>query len=182
MSGDGIKDNSYQITNAEGLLAVQTCVAVGFKLLNTSLVGTYESHEDGSKELLIQPSVNYVAEPFGIADLIGGINDFFKGVCGKEQLQEDYFKAGLEQFLKDLNLDSIGISLQQVFVHVTKPKSGDAKVEYAFSLKLENVGSAAPKDFTFASLDSIAFGIWNTDNKRILAGMGLLSIAEQLGN
>lgn len=160
----------------------QICLAVEFELLNTALSATLECHADGSKELLIRPQYQYQAKAFTLVDLLKGINEMFKNLAGDSALQLncDEVFAQLENFMKGLSLDTLKIEILQVFLHVTKPAKGDTTLEYAFSMKISSAGEATPKDFTFASLDSISFGIWNTDNKKILRNMGLLSIAEQL--
>ena len=160
--------------------ATQMRIAVGFKLLNVSLYGTLESHADDSKELLIMPSMNYDAEPFTLVELVDGLNSFLKGITGQEWFTKDGILNSLKKFLNETNLDSLKISIQQVFLHVKKPKSGESTTEYAFSLKISKDSNAAPKDFTFASIDSLAFGIWNTNNVRILSNMDLLSIKQLL--
>lgn len=160
----------------------QISLAVVFELLNTALSATLECHADGSKELLIQPQYQYEAKPFTLVDLLKGINEMFKNLAGDGALQLscDEVFSQLENFMKGLSLDTLEIEILQVFLHVTKPAKGDTELEYAFSMKISSAGEATPKDFTFAALDSISFGIWNTDNKKILRNMGLLSIAEQL--
>lgn len=165
---------------ADSNSTTQIRLTVGFKLLNVSLCGTLESHADDSKELLIMPSMNYDAEPFTLADLVNGFNSFMKGIIGKELFTKDSIADGLKKFLNETNLDTLSISIQQVFLHVTKPKSGESTTEYAFSFKISKDSTATPKDFTFASIDSLAFGIWNTNNIRILSNMGLLSIKQLL--
>ncbi len=159
----------------------QMSIAVGFKLLNVSLCGTLESHADDSKELLIMPSMNYNAEPFTLVELVNGFNSFLKGITGIENwFTKDDIVNSLKKLLNDTGLDALKISIQQVFLHVKKPKIGESTTEYAFSLKISKDSTATPKDFTFASIDSLTFGIWNTDNVRVLSNMGLLSIAQLL--
>lgn len=165
---------------ADSAATTQMSIAVGFKLLNVSLCGTLESHADESKELLIMPSMNYNAEPFTLTDLVNGFNSFMKGITGKDWFTADDIFNSLKKLLNDTGLDALKISIQQVFLHVTKPKSGESTTEYAFSLKISKDSTATPKDFTFASIDSLTFGIWNTNNVRVLSNMGLLSIAQLL--
>lgn len=166
---------------ADDAASTQMSIAVGFKLLNVSLCGTLESHADDSKELLIMPSMNYNTEPFTLVDLVDGFNSFLKGITGTENwFTADGILNSLKRFLNEINLDALSISIQQVFLHVKKPKNGESTTEYAFSLKISKDSNATPKEFTFASIDSLTFGIWNTDNVRILSNMGLLSIAQLL--
>lgn len=166
---------------ADSAATTQMSIAVGFKLLNVSLCGTLESHADESKELLIMPSMNYNAEPFTLVELVDGFNSFLKGITGTENwFTADDIVNNLKKFLNETNLNTLKISIQQVFLHVKKPKSGESTTEYAFSLKISKDSNVTPKDFTFASIESLAFGIWNTDNEYVLSRMGLQSIAQQL--
>ena len=155
---------------------------VDFELLCTALSATLECHADGGKELLICPQYQLEAKPFTLAVLLGGINEMFKNLAGEDALQlnvESVF-GQLREYMNDLSLDTLRISIVQVFLHITKPAVGKTELEYAFSLKITSTDSTVPKDFTFASLNSVSFGIWNTENRRILGDMGLLSIAERL--
>ena len=72
------------------------------------------------------------------------------------------------------------IAIRQVFLHLKKTTKGKLQFEYAFSISITMSEDIDLTDFTLASLQSLSFGIWNTDNKRILSNMGLLSIAAQL--
>lgn len=167
----------------DSITPMQMSIAVGFKLLNVPLYGTLESHADGTKELLIMPSMNYSEQPFTLIELIEGLNTFLKNITGGSSnwFTADNILRSLENFLEGINADSLSISIKQVFLHVTKPKSGNTLTEYAFSLKITNSANATPKDFTFASIDSLSFGIWNTDNNRVLSNMGLMPISQWLG-
>lgn len=167
---------------AQQVTQLQMRVNVGFRLLNVELVGVMERHADESVEFLVEPAVNYSAEPFTLADLVNGLNAFFRGLAGEGSfsLSVDEVFANLQDFLENISLDRLSIAIHQVFFHVTKPKNGKTVLEYAFSLKLANATDVTPKEFTLASIDSVAFGIWNTDNKKILSRMGLLSVADLL--
>lgn len=160
----------------------QACLAVVFELLDTTLSATLECHADGGRELLILPQHQSQTKPFTLADSLQGINGMFKDLAGDDALQlscDEVFRQ-LENFMEGLSLDTLKVAILQVFLHITKPAEGDTELEYAFSMNISSAGEAAPKDFTFAALDSISFGIWNTDKQKILKDMGLLSIAEQL--
>lgn len=160
----------------------QICVSVDFELLDIKLSATLECHADGSVELLICPQYRHQTKPLTLVDLLKGINEMFRDLAGDDapQISCDEVLEQLENYMKGLSLDTLKLEILQVFLHVTKPAKGHTKLEYAFSIKISSAGEAVPKDFTFASLDSVSFGIWNTDNKKILGNMGLLSIAEQL--
>lgn len=162
--------------------APQMRVNVGFKLLNVELTGIMERHADESLEFLVEPSASYIASPFTLVDLVNGLNSFFWEIAGEGSfsLSVDQVFASLQNFLENIHLDQLSISIHQVFFHITKPKSGNVILEYAFSLKLANSADIQPKEFTLATIEGIAFGIWNTDNKKILSRMGLLSVADLL--
>lgn len=180
VTGESKSADIMEIGN--GIVPTQICVSVNFELLGTELSATLECHADGSRELLICPQYRHQTKPFTLVDLLKGINEMFKDLAGDDapQISCDEVLERLENYMKGLSLDTLKLEILQVFLHVTKPVKGKTELEYAFSIKISSAGEAVPKDFTFASLDSVSFGIWNTDNKKILENMGLLSIAEQL--
>lgn len=164
-------------------------VGVNFALLNTYLMGILEKDENGV-ELLVKPQVQYKSRPFKLDALISGINELFNKLTDSHNfdLSSKTISEQLKKFLKGTGLDTMTISIQQVFLHLTKPPKtkdkgndkGELQFEYAFSISITMSEDIGLQDFTLASLQSLSFGIWNTDNKKILSNMGLLSIAEQL--
>lgn len=156
-------------------------VGVNFTLLNTHLMGILEKDENGV-ELLVKPQVQYKSQPFTLTELIDGINKLFKGLTGDREfnLSAETILNQIKQFLKGSGLDTMTIAIRQVFLHLTKSAKGKLQFEYAFSISITMSEDINLTDFTLASLQSLSFGIWNTDNKKILSNMGLLSIAEQL--
>lgn len=156
-------------------------VGVNFALLNTYLMAVLEKDENGV-ELLVKPQVQYKSQPFTLTELIDGINELFKGLTGGSEfnLSAETIFNQIKQFLKGSGLDTMTIAIRQVFLHLKKPAKGKLQFEYAFSISITMSEDIDLTDFTLASLQSLSFGIWNTDNKRILSNMGLLSIAAQL--
>ena len=156
-------------------------VGVNFALLNTYLMAVLEKDENGV-ELLVKPQVQYKSQHFTLTELIDGINELFKGLTGGSEfnLSAETIFNQIKQFLKGSGLDTMTIAIRQVFLHLKKPAKGKLQFEYAFSISITMSEDIDLTDFTLASLQSLSFGIWNTDNKRILSNMGLLSIAAQL--
>lgn len=175
-------EDEMTMETGNGTAPAQLNLSVMFELLDTVFSATLESHADKSKEVLILPQRQQQTKPFSLEDSLQGINKMFKDLAGDDALQLscDEVFSQLENFMEGLSLDTLKVEILQVFLHITKPAEGGTELEYAFSMKISYAGEAVPKDFTFAALDSISFGIWNTDNQKILKDMGLLSIAEQL--
>ena len=162
---------------------LQLSLAVDVVILNTPLTAMIEKHDDGSMELLIMPQYQTQADQFTLADFINGINDAFKSIIGsdKYKLDANDVENKLSGFLE--NVKGISVALQEVFLHVSFGSSdkSDVTLEYAFSVKIT---SKAPetKGFTFAEIQSVSFGLWNTTKESILSQMGLTSISELLEN
>ena len=162
---------------------IQLSLEMDVVILNALLTAMIEKHTDGSMELLIMPQCQTNADQFTLADLISGINDAFKNITGSDvfSLDTDAVKDKLSGFLE--SIEGISVALQQVFLHVRfgSGDNSDIYLEYAFSIKIT---SKVPetKGFTFAEIQSVSFGLWNTSRESILSKMGLKSISEMLGN
>lgn len=161
----------------------QLSLAADVVILNTPLTAMIEKHADSSMELLIMPQYQLKAEQFTLADFINGINDAIKGIAGSDmfKLDTDAIKDKLSGFLD--SVDGISVMLQQVFLHVRfgGDSNSDTSLEYAFSIKITSK-TPETKGFTFAEIQSISFGIWNTTRESILSMMGLTSISERIGD
>lgn len=156
-------------------------VTVDFSLLSAELTGVAEKNENGI-EFLVIPKPNTASDSLPLDSMVDGINDFFMKITESNEFKLS--AAGILEKIKgivdEIALAALKFSIKQVFIHFIKPKDGKVRLEYAFSIGIDLSGEKAKKDIPYAELRSMTFGIWNTDNKKVIAKMGLLDISEQL--
>ncbi len=156
-------------------------VSVEFSLLGAALAGAVEKNERGV-EFLVMPQPKDASEAFSLEGMADGINDFFRKLTECEDFKldpRDIFKK-LKEVISDLIYEALRVRIKQVFVHLIKPKDGKLQMEYAFSIGINLTKDMMLSDSKYAELQSLTFGVWNTENKKVLSKMGLLNISEQL--
>ncbi len=169
------RENSGEITSTH------LNVSVEFSLLSAALAGAVEKNEKGV-EFLVMPQQRDASEIYPLDGMVDGINDFFRKLTECEDFKldpQDIFKK-LKEVISDLIFEALRVKIKQVFVHLIKPKDGKIQMEYAFSVGINLTKDMMLSDSKYAELQSLTFGIWNTENKKVLSKMGLLNISEQL--
>ena len=157
-------------------------ISVEFSLLSTQLSGVIEKNES-SVEFLVMPQQNGGSDNLLLSSMVDGINELFLKMTESDEYKlnaMDIFEK-IKEFVSGIVFNSLKVSIKQVFLHLIKPKEGKVQLEYAFSIEIDLSDEKKPADTSYAKLESIIFGIWNTDNKKIIDKMGLLDISEQLG-
>ncbi len=156
-------------------------ISVEFTLLSAVLEGAAEKNEKGI-EFLVMPQQKDDTEQFSLNGIVDEINDFFKKITESDEFKLDTHEIleKIKEIIKEVALEVTKFKIKQVFVHFTKPKDGKIQLEYAFSIGIDITKEMLKSDSSFGGLRSVTFGIWNTDNKKVLSKMGLLDISEQL--
>jgi len=171
-----VKESSNDVTSTHMNVTAQ------FRLLSIQLSGALEKNEKGI-DFLIMPQQNNESEALSLDSAVDGINGFFETLTGNGDTKldaQDIFEK-IKEFISGVVKEDLKVSIKQVFVHFIKTKNGEVKLEYAFSIGVEIASSEKTlNDISLAQLESVTFGIWNTDNKKIIAQMGLMDISEQL--
>lgn len=157
-------------------------ITVDFSLLSAQLSGAVEKNENGI-EFLVMPQQQTVLESILLTNAVDGINDFFKKLTESDEfklnIQAIFDKIG--ELVSDIILENLKVSIKQVFIHFIKPKQEKPRLEYAFSIGVDITDKKMLVGISYVQLKALTFGIWNTDNKKIIEKMGLLDISERLG-
>ncbi len=156
-------------------------VSVEFSLLSAVLEGAVEKNEKGI-EFLVMPQQKNGTDEISLNGIVDGINGFFKEITDSDEfkLDADKILEKLKEIIKNVALEITKFTIKQVFIHFSKPKDGEIQLEYAFSIGIDFTKEMLKPDLSFGVLRSLTFGIWNTDNQKVLSKMGLLNISEQL--
>lgn len=102
-----------------------------------------------------------------------------------------------------MNLDSIRIRLQMAYLYIRKtagsaaatgteaaagtagatqtPGTGTSELEYAFQLQVLTEGLVPQNIKRIVDVKSLSLAVWNTDRRKILDQMSLMTVAEYLG-
>lgn len=177
-----MNENNYQIAaQPNDAAGVHINLSMDFTLLGLPLGGAAEKKGDGV-ELLVMPGQTGSGEPCSLDDMTDGINELFEQITNGSSfnITPEEITAKLARFLKNEVLDNVRFSVKQVFIHLIKPKESKIQFEYAFSIGADVKDNTPLSDFPGVKLQSITFGIWNTDNKKIIDKMGLIDISRQL--
>ncbi len=176
--------NENSVAQRENLGEVNSThlnVSVEFSLLGTAVAGATEKNENGI-EFLVMPQPKDASEAYPLEGMVGELNDFFKRLTECEDFKldpHDIFQK-LKEVISDLIFEALKVQIKQVFVHLIKPKDGKTQMEYAFSIGINLTKDMMLSNSKYAKLQSLTFGIWNTENEKVLSQMGLLNISKQL--
>lgn len=156
-------------------------ITVEFTLLSAVLEGAAERNEKGV-EFLVMPQQKNGTDQFSLNGIVDEINDFFKKITESDEFRLDAHEIleKIKEIIKEVALEVTKFTIKQVFIHLTKSKDGKIKLEYAFSIGINLTNEALKSNVSFGEVRSMTFGIWNTDNKKVISKMGLLNISEQL--
>lgn len=170
---------STERLNAAGETKIN--VSVEFTLLSAVLAGAVEKNEKGI-EFLVMPQQNNSTDKLPLDSVVDGINNFFNKMTGSDEFDLDIHVIieKLKAIIKDVMLEAMKFKIKQAFVHLIKPADGKIQFEYAFSIGMDLEKDMIESDSDYNGLRSVTFGIWNTDNKKVLSKMDLLNISEQL--
>lgn len=157
-------------------------VSVEFSLLSAQLSGVIEKN-DSDVEFLVMPQQNGGSDNLLLSSMVDGINELFVKMTDSDEFKLDAMEIfeKIKEFVSEIVFNALKVSIKQVFLHLLKPKEGKVQLEYAFSVEIYLTDEKKPADTSYAKLESITFGIWNTNNKKIIEKMGLLDISAQLG-
>lgn len=157
-------------------------ITVDFSLLSAELTGAAEKNENGI-EFLVMPQSNTASDLLPLDGMVNGINDFFMKITESDEFKLDAsdILEKIKEIVGEIALAVLKFSIKQIFIHFIKSKNGKVRFEYAFSIGIDLSDEKAKKDIPYTQLRSMTFGIWNTDNKKVIEKMGLLDISEQLG-
>lgn len=157
-------------------------ITVDFSLLSAELTGAAEKNENGI-EFLVMPQSNTASDLLPLDGMVNGINDFFMKITESDEFKLDAadILEKIKEIVGEIALAVLKFSIKQIFIHFIKSKNGKVRLEYAFSIGIDLSDEKAKKDIPYTQLRSMTFGIWNTDNKKVIEKMGLLDISEQLG-
>lgn len=160
---------------------IQMNFTVDFSLLTADLTGAVEKNQNGV-EFLVMPQQSTASEPLPAETAINEINGFFKEITESDEfkLEPADILDKIKDIVGDIALAAVKFSIKQVFFHFIKPKEGGkVRLEYALSVGID-FGGKQLTDSSYAEVQSMTFGIWNTENKKIIDKMGLLNISDQL--
>lgn len=149
-------------------------LAASVEFLNTNLVGALQSVDDNKiflvkqlKEDKKETGIKLASLAKSLKDIVGGtqisLPDEIKGVADKYEIQ-----------------------LNQVYLKIEQPKTGDKSVEYALwiSIATDEKGLNELKEanpiFKLVALKEISLKIWSTENQKILEEMSFVDIKKQL--
>lgn len=173
--------NKHEMS-ANDVTATRMNTTMEFTLLSAQLTGAAEKNENGVEFLVMPEEQNSETDELPFENFVDEIN----GLFGKMTSNDDYkldassIFEKIKEFISGITLSALKVRIKQVFIHLVKPKDGKAWLEFAFSIGVD-ISENKTSETTYVQLRSVTFGIWNTDNKKVIEKMGLLDIAQLLG-
>lgn len=189
---------------------LKVSMGIDFSLIGTNLRAMYEKNGE-DYAILLAPTEQTANEGVSIGELIRDIKSMTKEVTGDDnvdttQLEQAMTSAAAEGAGTDgtkMNLDSIRIRLQMAYLYIRKtaggaaaagteaaagtagapqtPGTGTSELEYAFQLQVLTEGLVPENIKKIVDVKSLSLAVWNTDRRKILDQMSLMTVAEYLG-
>lgn len=170
---------------ANGALSMQA--GIGFTLVGTNLYALFQ-RKDGANTFLVMPTDHEPSGGMTIAEMVDEINNLLNGAApGSGTLNSEDIhtaasdvadaskKEGSNVQLSEIDWKSIKVCLKQAFLYLTKGQSA----EYALSINFDT-SVLFPAGQSFFNVSGLTIGIWNTERKKVLERMDLLSVDECL--
>lgn len=169
-------------TSANDITATRVNTTVEFTLLSAQLTGAAEKNENGVEFLVMPEEQSSETDELPLESFVKEINGLFGEMTSNEDYKLDTSSVfeKIKEFISGITLSALKVRIKQVFIHLIKPEDGKAWLEFAFSIGVD-ISESKTSETAYVQLRSITFGIWNTDNKKVIEKMGLLDIAQLLG-
>lgn len=169
---------------------LKASIGIDFSLIGTMLHAMYEKNDTGYAVLLI-PSEQSPDSGISVMDLIEDIKKMSKGVSGSDtavdtkQLEDAMTSAAKEgsggDSGKSMKLDEIIIKLQMAYLYICKKGDSDSILEYAFQLQVVTDGLVPEAIKPIVDVTNLSISVWNTDRKKVVDKMALVTVDEYLG-
>lgn len=166
---------------------LKAAIGIDFALIGTQLHAMYEKNDAGYAVLLI-PSEQTPDKGISVKELIDDIKKMAKGATGTDvdtsQLEAAMKSAAQEGSSgKDkaaMDLDAIIIKLQMAYLYICK-KGEVSALEYAFQLQVVTEGLVPEAIKPMVDVTNLSISVWNTDRKKVVDRMALITVDEYLG-
>lgn len=177
--------NMLTVSTQDAVTPLQINAGVKITLLGGEYVAVFAKGEDGSLSFVIMPEEGTEAKECTIAELCAGVNGLVQGAAEDPSLAP-IDEANVEQqmgpYLKqetDIDIKSMKLKLNQLFLYIHKVPEAETVVQYAFSISID--ASAMGLNFGQAvALKEVWLSLWNTDFEKILQKMQLQDIEKML--
>lgn len=164
-------------------------VGIDFSLIGTQLHAAYEKRGEDGYAILLMPSEQMADNGVSIGEVIEDIKKMVNKV--NENADTKGMEADLNEGLSSLSenkgtdqnkfeLNKLMVKLQMAYLYIEKTKETSV-LEYAFQIQIisKDVIPAAIKELV--SVDNISFSVWNTNRKKVIDKMALVTIGEYIG-
>lgn len=173
---------------------INAMVGVDFSLIGTKLHAAYEKVPNGFSVLLM-PTKQEADNGVSIGQAIKDIQKMIESKDSNASTRE--MEADLTGQLKncsngsdkDFSLDKIIVKLNMAYLYIKKTdkKEGDDKssedvLEYAFQLEILSDGFIPDAVKQIVDVTRLSIAIWQTDRKKVLEKMQLVTINDYLEN
>lgn len=164
-------------------------VGIDFSLIGTRLHAAYEKRGEDGYAVLLMPSEQMADNGVSIGEVIEDIKKMVKKVDENADTKgmEDDLNEGLSSLSENketnqnkFELNKLMVKLQMAYLYIEKTKETSV-LEYAFQIQIisKDVIPAAIKELV--SVDNISFSVWNTNRKKVVDKMALVTIGEYIG-
>ena len=168
-------------------------VGIDFSLIGTKLHAAYEKDANGYTILLI-PSEQNADNGVSIGQLIDDIKGLVKGISSRELSAEE--QADMEKDMqdgmagltpegdkgKDFDLNKLIVKLNMAYLYIRKTNNeSESVLEYAFQLEVIAKDVIPEAIRSLVTVDNLSVSVWNTNRKKVLDRMSLVTINEYLG-
>ncbi|MFQ9515040.1 MAG: hypothetical protein ACLRZ9_04340 [Eubacterium sp.] len=164
-------------------------VGIDFSLIGTQLHAAYEKRGEDGYAILLMPSEQMADNGVSIGEVIEDIKKMVNKV--NENADTTGMEADLNEGLSSLSenkgtdqnkfeLNKLMVKLQMAYLYIEKTKETSV-LEYAFQIQIisKDVIPAAIRELV--SVDNISFSVWNTNRKKVIDKMALVTIGEYIG-
>lgn len=168
---------------------INALVAVNFSLIGTKLRAAYEKQGDKGYAILLMPSEQEADNAVSIGEVVKDIQKLVSHV--DNGVDTDNMSSDLQNGLSGLSgtggndgksgLDNLTVQLTMAFLYILKTDDKSV-LEYAFQLNV-NAKDVIPKGISdIVNVENVSISIWNTNRKKVVEKMALVTIDEYIGS
>lgn len=181
-------DDMTTVENAAGsgvVNALNASIGLDFSLIGSRLHAAYEKNGSDGYAVLLIPSEQNADNGVSIGEVVEDIKKLVKGV--DEKADTSSMEKDLESGISGLSqekgkgsvLDKLIIKLKMAYLYIRK-SSQESMLEYAFQLEVITGGMIPEGINQLVDVDHISISVWNTNRRKVVEKMGLMTIHDYL--
>lgn len=164
-------------------------VGVDFSLIGTQLHAAYEKQGDEGYAILLMPSEQTADNGVSVGVVIEDIKKMMRAVDGEANISgmEEDLQEGLSGLSEDddskensFDLSKLIVKLQMAYLYIRKTQE-ESILEYAFQLQIVSKDVIPKAIKSIVSVDNISLSVWNTNRKKVIDKMALITINDYIG-